>query len=186
MALLLPLAPLAPTAPKSVRCFIEPKADNRLGFTLLELIVVLSVVSILAAVALFSFREEGQNVDLAARQILQDVLATPSLAAARNLRVRMQLTAHGYSWFDQNGNAIVPTARSSASVNLGSSVTLSWSLAVLPNSYIAFDSLGTPYRQIDPLPLQTLSSQADITVTSHGQSAVVRIDPETGHATLLP
>ena len=73
------------------------------GFTLVELLIALAVSGVLSAIALanIDLYMRANVVNLAARQVLNDLQATRMVALSRNRRYRVVFTANGTTYVQQ-------------------------------------------------------------------------------------
>ncbi len=146
------------------------------GFTLIELVMVMVVLGVLAALASMRMPGDGINVGAQAEQLASDIRYTQSLAMSRGQRFRVNVSANSYQITDMSGVAQVhPGTGQTAAVTLGSMV-LSGYNPPLTNSYLAFDSLGVPYTD----PTTALAALVTMTLTSGGEAITVRVAPQTG------
>lgn len=146
------------------------------GFTLIELIMVMVVLSVLAALASMRMPGDGINVGAQAEQLASDIRYTQSMAMSRGQRFRVNFTSSTYQITNDAGVAQVhPGTGQTAAVALGSAV-LSGYNPPLTNSYLAFNSLGVPYTDTTI----ALAALATLTLTSGGEAITVRVAPQTG------
>ena len=150
------------------------------GFTLVELVVVLLIVGVLAA--MFVPRMGNDSLILAAQadQVIGDIRYVQSLAMTQGQRYRITFTPSAFPVIYQymlTGGAVVshPVAGSTA-VTLNSQVTMS--LTNLPNNLIGFDGTGTPYS--DAAVSTPLMSAAAVRLTYGSDSRDIAIQPQTG------
>lgn len=166
-----------PGSAESIPVIVDARTS---GFTLIELVVVLLVVAVLAAV--FYPRSAHQPIDLGAQaqQLAGDIRYVQSLAMTQGQRYRINLTATTYFFTlaDAGGTPVAhPATLSTAPIGLAASITMSWSN--LPSNLLAFDGKGIPYT--DNLATTPLAADAVITL-SLGATRTVRVSPETGRA----
>lgn len=148
------------------------------GFTLIELIMVMVVVAVLAAVASMRMPGDGINVSAQAEQLASDIRYTQSLAMSRGQRFRINFTAGSYQITD---NAGTPQPQQHPSTGLLAAIPLTPAVLSGYNppytlDYLAFDSLGVPYTA----PATAQAALAILTLTSGGEAITVRIAPQTG------
>ena len=146
------------------------------GFTLIELVMVIVLLGVLAALVSMRMPGDGINVGAQAEQLASDIRYTQSLAMSRGQRFRINFTASTYQITNDTGVAQVhPGTGLTAAVALAPAV-LSGYNPPLTNSYLAYDSLGVPYTD----PTTALAALATLTLTSSGEAITVRVAPQTG------
>jgi MSHA pilin protein MshC len=152
------------------------------GFTLIELIVVMLVLGILTAVFVPRSNNPAIILSTQAEQLAADIRYVQSLAMTQGQRYRINFfpatSPPSYKFTDLSGSvAVAHPSGTSGSVFLAGSIAMS--LANLPNSYVAFDGLGTPYTDA-ATPGSRLASDATISLASGGTTRVVWIYRDTG------
>ncbi|HEV2614610.1 MAG TPA: GspH/FimT family pseudopilin [Gammaproteobacteria bacterium] len=152
------------------------------AFTLIELIVVIIIAAILAAIAVSRWPGTEINLNAQAQQLASDIRYTQTLAMSRAQDYRLNLTATTYSITTTGGAAINNPVTGNASVALGSGITITLSPTNLPSNLIAFNSLGVPYTNSGAT--TTLNSAAVITLTSGANTKTITIQPQTGRVTV--
>lgn len=157
-----------------------PRFNTQSGFTLVELVLVLLLVGILAMSALARLPQASLNVGAQADQLVGDIRYAQSLSMAQGQRFCFNLTAASYriTNTDCATNVPHPATVTATPVLLGTGMSMSWTN--LPNSYVEFDGKGQPYVDTVPAAGTALAAEAVITLTKDGQSATVRVTPETG------
>lgn len=149
------------------------------GFTLIELIAVLIIVSILAAIIIPRLTMQSLNLSAIAAQLATAIRYTQSLSMSQGQRYRINFASGSYQITDINGVAIVYPVTGSAAAIQVSPATLSGYNPPLTNNYVAFDSQGVPY--VDNIsPATALVANAVITLTEGGATSNLTITPETG------
>lgn len=92
------------------------RTRNRKGFTLLELMIVIMLIGIIAAIALPGFQGwmVKNRLNGAARQVMTELMETRSKAVSRNNRFRVFfINDHQYTILDdQNNNNVADTGES--------------------------------------------------------------------------
>lgn len=148
------------------------------GFTLVEILVVVSIIAIIAVFVSYRWQGAGINLVTQANQLVGDIRYTQALSVSSNQRYRLVITSsNSYQIMNQAGAAIV-MARGGTSVTLSPGITFG-SLTNLPNNLIAFNSQGTPYIDTGS-PGTRLTSTASIPITQSGQTRTIIISPNTG------
>ena len=167
-------------------CRVEAIKEGELrsrGFTLVELIVVMVVLGILAAVFIPRSNNPAIIVSTQAEQLAADIRYVQSLAMTQGQRYRINFTdATSYTFTDTSGSSATSPHPSGTPfpIPLATNVTLSPQapLSTTFPSQIAFDGLGIPYT--DQGATIKLASMAAISLASGGSTRTVQIFPETG------
>lgn len=158
------------------------------GFTLLELVLVLTIISILSATAVISTRSTSQRAAVeAADKLRRDVAHIQALGMSYALSLRLTAAADGsgynvtcrsiatFSPCTTLGASLIDPATGSAfSITFTDGVTISASSATLD-----FDSMGRP---IAGTALLTANPAVTYTLTGSGTTAIVHVRPLTGFA----
>jgi len=146
------------------------------GFTLIELIIVIIVISILAVYVFSSLPVPSLGLATAATQLSDDIRYTQSLSMTKNQHYRLvKLSASTYQILNAAGTPIMLAQGTTAT--LASGVTFgAWTN--LTNNLIAFDGRGIPY--INAATTTPLASTATINLTATGGTITVLITPQTG------
>ncbi len=147
------------------------------GFTLIQLVIVIIVISILAFSAMGRLADTGLSLSAQAQQLASDIRLAQSMAMTQGKRFGIQINAtptNTYVLVDQNGTANVthPVTGNVQPIGLASTVTTT-------NTLIEFDGKGKPYTDTAS-PGTALAGLATITLTKNGQSVAVTIQNETG------
>lgn len=152
------------------------------GFTLIESIIVIIVISILAVAAYLNWPGVQINLGAEAYQIANDIRYTQSLSMTKGERFRLTRTsATSYQISNSSGTPII-SAGGATTVTLNNGIGFgTWSN--LPNNLIVFDGKGTPYVDT-ATPGTPLASTATIPVVGNGQTTNIVITPETGRVTV--
>lgn len=146
------------------------------GFTLIELVMVMLVLAIVAAVANMRMPGEGIKASAQAEQLASDIRYTQSLAMSRGQRYRVNFTASSYQITDMSGVAQAhPSTGQTAAVVLTPAVLSTYN-PPYNNSYVAFDSLGVPYTAATTAQV----ALATMTLTLSGEAISVTVAPQTG------
>ena len=149
------------------------------GFTLIEVLMTIVIVSILAILPFFSMPATSINLDGQAQQLAHDIRYTQSLSMTKSQRYRLQLNTGTNSYQIVNGaGTAVLLASGSTTVTLNTGISFA-TLTNLPNNMIVFDGDGVPYTDTS-IPGTALSANASITLQSSGSSKTVVITPLTG------
>jgi type II secretion system protein H len=146
------------------------------GFTLIELVTVMSMLGIVAALALPRWSPSDSTVVTQAQRLARDLRHAQSLALSQGRRLNFQLqSASNYRVTDSSGTTVTDPATSAPfSVTLENSVTLA-------GNDLAFDSLGRP------LNAGSLASSArTYTLSGASRTASVTVSAVTGFTTVSP
>ena len=156
---------------------------SNLGFTIVELVVVMIIVAVLAATLLPKTSDRIINVNAQADQIAGDIRYVQSLSMTQGQRYYINFpNSTTYSFFAASGMVAIPhpATGSTTPIPLAAGITL----AVAPASAvaIAFDGKGAPY--LGTAATSPLSgANAVITLSGGNATAAVTVFPETGRVT---
>jgi len=157
--------------------FLTNKID---GFTLIELTVVITILSIITLAFMISFSKTVINLNAQAELLASDIRYTQNLAITHGQRYRFVLnspSANSYRILNENGT-VENLAYGASSASLGSGISFG-AITNLPNSLINFDTLGIPYTDTAS-PGNKLNTTATISITSGGTTKILSITPQTG------
>ena len=143
----------------------------RKGFTLIELMIVIAIIGILSAVALFGWRGYQDNVNLrtAARDVVTDISACKQRAVSEGVQYCMQFTDGSPNYSINTSSCGAPTQTQAKNLtSFGSGLTIS-------NTNFNSD-------QVYFLPRGTLSSTGTIVLTNSKNSTATITINITGRA----
>lgn len=148
--------------------------DER-GFTLIELVMVLVIIGVLAAIAAPRLSLTDTSVHAQAAQIARDIRHVQMLAMARGQTLTFQSLGGSYRCTDSGGTVITdPSTQQPFNLTLDNSVSAT-------AASISFDSLGRP---VSGGALRTTA--VNFTVSGGAQSATLGVSPVTGFVTVSP
>lgn len=154
------------------------------GYTLIELIIVIVILGILAALPFYLLPGTVINIGAQAKQFADDIRYTQSLSMSKAERYRIiKLSNTSYQILNSSGSSITfPTGSNSINLNSGLSFG-SWTN--LGNNLVAFDGKGIPYSDT-AIPGTSLAAGTtySITITGGGNSKIITITPITGSVTI--
>lgn len=142
------------------------------GFTLVELVTVLLIISVISVTAIVSWPGDGINLSAQADQLVGDIRYAQSMAMHRGQRYRINFASDRYWMSDESGSTTHahPVAGTS-NVMLGAGMSLSST-----HGSLIFNTAGTPYSNSST----PLASTAVLTLSAGSESVTVRVSPQTG------
>lgn len=150
-----------------------------LGFTLMEMVIVILIIGILAVVVVPSSNPSDSTLEYQARQVLNDIRYTQALSMATGQRYRWVRTSSStYQILDSSGTAIA-LPNGGTTLTLTSGITFG-SLSNLPSNLVVFDSFGVPYTDTST-PGTALASTASIPLSNGTLTRSVTITANTGY-----
>jgi prepilin-type N-terminal cleavage/methylation domain-containing protein len=148
------------------------------GFTLLELVIVILVMSILARVIFIKWPGTTINLGAQTEQLANDIRYTQALAMTHGQRYYLSKASNTTYQIKNNAGTAILFPQGNTTTTLNSSITFG-TLTNLPNNLIAFDGKGIPYTD-SASPGTALAVSATIPLTAGGQTTTIVISPETG------
>ena len=158
------------------------------GFTLIELIVVMLVLGILAAVFIPRSNNPAIILSTQAEQLAADIRYVQSLAMSQGWSgtaptarrpYLLSFNASTYSFVDGYGVAIAHPSGTQGPIAFAGGVSVSPLPPSLPNNLLSFDGRGRPYTDFSAV-LAPLASMATISLVGGGAARALQIYPETG------
>lgn len=158
------------------------KTNQQQGFTLIELIIVIMVISILASYAVMKHPGTTINLGAEAKQLASDIRYTQTLAMTKGERYYLQRnSAVSYQILSASGTPVtMPNGATLVTLYSGTSFG---SFTNLPSNLIAFNGEGSPYTT-STSPGTALASTATIPITNGTATLTVSITPQTGRVTV--
>jgi prepilin-type N-terminal cleavage/methylation domain-containing protein len=148
------------------------------GFTMIELIMVISIIGILSVFAFFALQNTSMNIGAQAQQIANDLRYAQSLAMAKGERYRWVKTSSNTYQIQNNAGTAITLNLGNTTVTLNGRIVFG-TLTNLPNNLVNFDGFGAPYSDT-ATPGAALSSNATIPITSGSSTQTITITAETG------
>ena len=150
------------------------------GFSLIELVMVIVLISILAVFAMPLWTGSTINIAAQADQLAADILYTQSLSLTSGQRYYLiEITASTYQIRNSAGTAITYPGTGKTTITLNSGITFG-SFTNLPNNLVAFDGQGIPYTT-STTPGTALATAGQMPLTASGTTTkTIFITPGTG------
>ncbi len=151
------------------------------GFTMLEMVIVIVILGIMAAMAIPLWPGSSINIGAGADQLAADLLYTQSLAITSGQRYFWIMTGTTtYQIRNSAGTAITYPGTGSTTINLNAGTSFS-TLTNLPSSLVLFDGKGQPYTTSVITGGTRLAASATIRIIAGGITKSVIIYPNTGY-----
>jgi prepilin-type N-terminal cleavage/methylation domain-containing protein len=145
------------------------------GFSLIEMVMVLIIISIISIVVMTTYPGSVINVAAQADQLMGDIRYTQSLSKHRGQRYRINFAADRYWISSADGATVYSHPASGANIIfLNNGITLGTT-----NAFLVFDANAVPYTNT-ATPWTALAADAVVTLTAGADTRTVRISPETG------
>lgn len=111
------------------------------GFSLIELIIVLILMTIVGSVAYMAWPNDTFNVSAQAESLASDIRYTQALSVTKNARYRVDFTNPAqYQILDSTGTATTIPSVNATTVAFATGITHSSAI-----NYLVFDGHGAPY-----------------------------------------
>lgn len=146
------------------------------GFTLIELVCVIIILSILNVGIFISWPRTQINVGAQAQQIANDIRFTQSLSMTKGQEYRWVITSSNTYQILNSSGAAVLNPMGSTTTTLNNDLSFG-TLTNLPQSMLVFNEDGTPYTDTSGT---ALSTTASIPITGGGNTATISVTPQTG------
>lgn len=155
------------------------KLYNNLGYTIIEVIIVIIILGIISSIVLINWSYSSMNLDAQTSLMISDIRYTQNLSVSKNERCRFVINRSDKSYEIRNSsNVNEPMPNGNTKQSLSHDTNFG-SLTNITNTII-FDGKGVPYTDTTT-PESPLSTNATITLqTDEGKTKTVTIIPETG------
>lgn len=148
------------------------------GFTLLEMVMVVIVIGVTAAVVTPKWLENDLDVDAIARQLQNDIRYVQGMAMNRGQRHRIYFdVAASYRIADNTGAAVAHPLQPSGSVTFPSGVAIASN--GFSTGYLSFDGRGVPYNGA-----AAISADTSVQLSKSGVTRTLVVTPQTGYVTV--
>lgn len=145
------------------------------GFTLFELVLVIILIGVLAAIAVPRFSLTDSSVHAQAAQIARDIRHVQMLAMSQGRTLTFESLGGGYRCVDAGSTVITdPASQQPFNFTLSNGVTLS-------AGSLSFDSLGRPVNAGT-----LLAAAVTFNTSGDAQNATLSVSPVTGFVTVTP
>lgn len=145
------------------------------GFALIELVMVMVIIGVLAAMATSRLSISGSSVHAQAAQLARDIRHVQMLAMTGGATLTLQSLGNSYRCIDSSTAVITdPATQQPFTLNLVNGVGAS-------AGSISFDSLGRPVGGGT-----LLNAATTFTVSGGGQSATLSVSPVSGYVAVAP
>lgn len=143
------------------------------GYTLIELISVIMIISIVAVYLIFTWPGAEINLDAQTQQVANDIRYAQALSMTSGLSYKfIILTNTTYQIQQTIAGTPITMAQGNTTVTLNSGITF----GSYSTSAIEFDGKGQPYNSTGTI----LAANATIPLTAGGQTETVTVTPITG------
>lgn len=156
------------------------------GFTLIELVVVILVLSILAVMVSMQWPSNQLNFSAQAEQLAADLRYTQTLSMTKGQRYCLVLSGSSYQIVNSATSAAVMLGAGKTTVSLGAGISFG-TLIPAGLAMVVFDGIGGPYSSssttcttANATGATALVAAANIPIVAGGETKTVIISPETG------
>lgn len=153
------------------------------GFTLIELIIVIGVLAIVAAVAFPRAPDTGIGVRPQAEQLASDIRYAQLLSMSNHQRYCVTFSGNAYSLTSASSNCTVAVAHPAGLTQPITLQNATQTVTGLTSNYLVFDGQGAPFVSVGASPTPLSNAGATITVAAGGTSATLTIAAMTGLVT---
>jgi prepilin-type N-terminal cleavage/methylation domain-containing protein len=146
------------------------------GFTLIEVVIVIAMMSILAAITVLRWPGSNINIGAEARQLANTIRYTQALAMSTNQRYHFYRASATTYQIRNASSTPIALPNGVTTGTLGSGITFG-TFTNLPNNLVAFGGNGAPLTDLGSTALATT---ATIPITNGTITQTITITPATG------
>ncbi|MBX7149268.1 prepilin-type N-terminal cleavage/methylation domain-containing protein [bacterium] len=159
-----------------MKTLLKKSAGNQKGFTLIELVLTIVVVSILSVVAMPNFDTSAITLDSASRKILTDIRYAQNLSTTTLDAYGFRVTgATTYQIYKQSTGAVATNPITNKPMQYDLSTNFSGARFTNQNINVIFNAYGNP----------TSGGGTNITLSVSGTQKTISVSSTSGYVGLL-